>query len=165
MKHTWRAAFGVDAFLFLAASGNSSSSLVEPRKWHNVAAGAESAALTGLSWQKSPPETLGPPRMGGEKKMSWGKTLLLVVHQPFSGVWNFPLACVALWSRVWVVGVGWGRNFCKWVLIQWGEDKDPSPQSHVSIPLVGFQLTLGLTWYVCMHSLTLSSGRWQLKIN
>lgn len=65
IKHTV-----VAASLLLAVDGNFSRSPVEPRKWHHVPEGVESAALTRLSWQKDSLGTSGctEDREVGEKK-------------------------------------------------------------------------------------------------
>lgn len=118
--------------------------------------GSDIMSLQGLKaqpWQdchdkRVPQKRWGPPRTGERKKKKKVSGLSSAACGPPTVFWCLKFALASLRSRVWVVG-GWGRNFSKLVLIEWGEDKDPSPQSHVSIPLVAYTWT----YLICMYAL------------
>lgn len=169
-KHTLQTALGVSPSLFLAVDGKFSTSLVEPRKWHHVPVGVESAALTGLSWQKSSLGTSGCTE--DRKKSVWrlcflsscSSRLPLLAHQPFSDVWNSPLTCVSFFCPE-CRARGRGRKFSKLVVIQrriivLARSSSTEPHLYFTCRFAAYTWTCALvlfqSYLICMYALFIS---------
>lgn len=125
----------------------------------------EMTSCSWRGWKRSPDMTVMTKELLGNigvhrgQKRVWrlyflsscSSQLPLLAHQPSPHVWNSPLTCLSFFFFFCPEcrAGGWGRKFSKLVVIQRVEDKSLcwhslAQQSHISISLVGFQLTLGL---------------------